>query len=1431
MRDRANCSITRFWCAARLTVIVLALLTAPRAGATCSGDCGDDGTITIDELIVLVSIALDSAPLDACRAGDAGGDGRITIDDLLRAVNGALGGCPVARCVQAPNGMVAWFPMDDGGGPEVANAVRSDHPGLSGPASIGFPDAPLPVAGKVGGALRFDGAASLVRVADTAALNVGRGDVSLDAWIAVDASAGSGVRPIVDKRDSGGVDGGVRGYQLFLFNGRLGVQLADGATGNNTCARSGASCTNYVAAGPDLADGRAHHVAVTVRRGSQPALVLYVDGAAVLNEPAPRAGSLDSSADLLIGRSELADQWFAGWIDELEVFNRALDTAEVAQLFAADRAGKCRGLDHFFCYDTGPAGAPSFTPIAGLMVEDQFGPVVVDVAAPPVLCAPASKNDEAADAATHDDHLRRYSVTLRGDFTPEPAQQVVNQFGSLLVEVLAPNALLVPTAKNLSASPAAPHPAVVDHFLCHAIQLPRGAAPFAPIPAVRVEDQFGARLIDVLAPTRLCAPANKRGEDPGAPQHTPHLMCYAVRLSPRVIQPAAGTDTPPEVVPQTFPGPVGPLYTNNQFGAETLNLVDVDELCVPSRKNPGDEPSEPLNCDDGIFCTEDRIVTYEPEADFEQPPSPTPGITPEPEEGCTHDWKYGAAFGDWLTDREGNSIAPCCEEDSDCDDGNPCTQDACATSEHRCHFAPLDPELCSSTTAIPPVQPVSPAPCVDDGLDDHLCTIQCIPGQFGEDCPPMLPTLELRGAADVHHHLFDEQAYGGRWRNGTVAAPLHTCDGSGYFPPHGRVTTLLPVLAELATCPQISGLIATVPDTLVAFGLVAALGPPVFSELLAKIPGSGGDTGFHLKRRSPGSGWPRWDVIAHQRGQRNTVLKAHQAGLNLLVVTVGGFTPFCQLLTPVNFNGCDEMDDVDRQLALAHQFAAANASWAQIALDPQDAVNIIHNNKLAIVLAIETSDLFNSLFTNPANPPDAAAIQAIVQKYYDPPYDVRAVQLAHETDNGFCGAALINPLFEVFQFAHNRSGPPFCHIDFDCAWPRFGFDVYEGADGVCRNTRGLTAAGELLVQALMAKGMLIDIAHMPEAAMLRTYQLAKQNVYYPLFHSHTKFRELEPEFGGGTNHSVIEHSVPAWVAQKIRRSGGLVGLRIGFLEERDYTPSGVTNNCAGSSRSLAQAYEFGRQGLKVPMAMGTDLNAFTQNTRPRFVDRGLPGRPRQNPGGACSAGFKAEAICQARLQTNKLGTAYDTKGLADTGYEIDVLKDMQNVGLNSGQVDPLLGKSAETFVRMWMRANNLPQRIGPADLANDIDIGGIGTYYTKAQRELNYPHASCFGGLIKPVYCPNSAQLGDPCRFDGECVGSLICGSAAFCGLPEGNCVCHGDGNGCAPGEYCKLRVPFIAADNVCRAQKNAGEKCWHRKECKSNQCKFTLNPFGPHCT
>jgi hypothetical protein len=64
------------------------------AQSACIGDCGDDGEVTIDEIIRGVAIALDTLPLAECAVLDADGNGEVTVDELIRAVNNALTGCP-----------------------------------------------------------------------------------------------------------------------------------------------------------------------------------------------------------------------------------------------------------------------------------------------------------------------------------------------------------------------------------------------------------------------------------------------------------------------------------------------------------------------------------------------------------------------------------------------------------------------------------------------------------------------------------------------------------------------------------------------------------------------------------------------------------------------------------------------------------------------------------------------------------------------------------------------------------------------------------------------------------------------------------------------------------------------------------------------------------------------------------------------------------------------------------------------------------------------------------------------------------------------------------------------------------------------------------------------------------------------------------------
>ncbi|MFQ5667969.1 MAG: putative Ig domain-containing protein [Candidatus Binatia bacterium] len=76
------------------TAVPTATPTVPPMRLPCSGDCNDNGAVTVDELVRGVNIALGNLSLDSCLPFDSNNDTAVTVDELVRAVNAALSGCP-----------------------------------------------------------------------------------------------------------------------------------------------------------------------------------------------------------------------------------------------------------------------------------------------------------------------------------------------------------------------------------------------------------------------------------------------------------------------------------------------------------------------------------------------------------------------------------------------------------------------------------------------------------------------------------------------------------------------------------------------------------------------------------------------------------------------------------------------------------------------------------------------------------------------------------------------------------------------------------------------------------------------------------------------------------------------------------------------------------------------------------------------------------------------------------------------------------------------------------------------------------------------------------------------------------------------------------------------------------------------------------------
>jgi len=93
-RSRSYRTLSR---AVAVVVAAAILALAPhRARAACTGDCNNNGKVSVDEILTMVNIALGTAQLSTCTSGDVNMDKKITIDEILAAVNFALTMCPTS---------------------------------------------------------------------------------------------------------------------------------------------------------------------------------------------------------------------------------------------------------------------------------------------------------------------------------------------------------------------------------------------------------------------------------------------------------------------------------------------------------------------------------------------------------------------------------------------------------------------------------------------------------------------------------------------------------------------------------------------------------------------------------------------------------------------------------------------------------------------------------------------------------------------------------------------------------------------------------------------------------------------------------------------------------------------------------------------------------------------------------------------------------------------------------------------------------------------------------------------------------------------------------------------------------------------------------------------------------------------------------------
>ena len=255
-----------------------------------------------------------TSPADATFCADGTIDFLATYGNVLDEYRGYVASV-YARlpCVDPPPDMVAWYTGDDCGPTDFLG----NHDGTFVGTPVCTPN------WKVGGGAMTFFTGTYVVVPDAPGLNFS--ELTIDAWIRTTAN---GYRPIVNKL--------FPGYSMALSYGHVRFDL----------------CTTDVCIpGPETLavvneDGEWHHVAATLSRAGDVSWIdIYIDGEPAASAEFGDLGSINGPSNLLIGAGPSWDipwDFFEGEMDEIEIFNRALDASEIEEIYLAGRFGKCK---------------------------------------------------------------------------------------------------------------------------------------------------------------------------------------------------------------------------------------------------------------------------------------------------------------------------------------------------------------------------------------------------------------------------------------------------------------------------------------------------------------------------------------------------------------------------------------------------------------------------------------------------------------------------------------------------------------------------------------------------------------------------------------------------------------------------------------------------------------------------------------------------------------------------------------------------------------------------------------------------------------------------------------------------------------------------------------------------------------------------------
>ena len=450
--------------------------------------------------------------------------------------------------------------------------------------------------------------------------------------------------------------------------------------------------------------------------------------------------------------------------------------------------------------------------------------------------------------------------------------------------------------------------------------------------------------------------------------------------------------------------------------------------------------------------------------------------------------------------------------------------------------------------------------------------------------------------------------------------------------------------------------------------------------------------------------WPARGSLTHEATYYKWIERAWKAGLRILMNNLVENELLCQLQNENSgdpTHNCNEMDNAELEAHFMRdmvdyidaQEGGPGKGWFRIVTSPSEARQVINDGKLAVVLGIEISHLFNcklhylqgGLETYDC---DQAAIDAQLERLYN--LGVREMFAIHEFDNAFGGNGIFDgfvlnlgnrgdtgKFWQTYDCPNGGEGPDYFYdagaimttvippgpnnpfVDLLIANSGGNLPAYPPDKRQC-NARWLTDLGRYAFQKLMQKKIIVEADHLELMVKSQLLDMAEaQNPVYPVISTH----------GGHGGISMDQ-------ARRIMADGGLIYDHKG--NGRDFT------NSLNKLLPLRSAnYFFG-------MGYGADTNGLSVQAGPR----GAGATPVQYPftlfqgadWGPQFAGIAPVTFNESTVPES--GRAFDvnTEGMAHYGLVADFVEEVRIEG--GAPALTALYDSAEAYLQMWERTLN-----------------------------------------------------------------------------------------------------------------------------------------------